>query len=324
MLLSLIVPAFKVENFIGDCLGSCINQSNNKDFCYEIVVVDDGSPDKSYQIAKNELKNFNPHQIIQQENKGLSAARNIGLSHTKGDYVWFIDSDDWISSDSLSIISKKLQDDNPDILMIRAANCFDNKQVIRQRKFPYVHSNVSGEDIFLSDCWTTCVPFFIIRRDFLIKNNLKFMEGVFHEDNEFTPRLLLAAKKVSQINDVLYFVRQNPNSITRSVNPKKAFDIIKVLNSLDLFINNNNFPPYILAKFGWFISMTLNVALIQSQSFEKNVKQEFTELIQKNKHLIRYYKLSKIPRYFTEWLLFRFSDNIVKSFGLLNKLTKRR
>ncbi len=324
MFFSLIIPVYNVERFIGKCIDSIIRQNGLSSEDCEIIIVNDGSTDSSLNIARDYQKKNNNIHVVSQTNQGLSMARNNGLAKAKGDYVWFIDSDDWISSDSLSIISKKLQDDNPDILMIRAANCFDHKQVIRQHKFPYVHSNVSGEEIFLSDCWTTCVPFFIIRRDFLIENNLKFMEGVFHEDNEFTPRLLLAAKKVSQINDVLYFVRQNPNSITRSVNPKKAFDIIKVLNSLDSYINKKNLSSEILMKFGCFMSMTLNVALIQSQSFEKNVKQEFTELIRKNKHLIRYYKISKNPRYFTEWLLFRFSDDIVKSFGLLNKLTKRR
>ena len=99
-LLSIIVPMYKVEEFLPKCIDSIINQKFNSEI--EINLVNDGSPDNSEKIARQYAEKDNRIKVISQTNQGLSAARNRGLKESKGEYVWFIDSDDWITPDSLS------------------------------------------------------------------------------------------------------------------------------------------------------------------------------------------------------------------------------
>lgn len=99
--LSIIIPVYNVEKYVGRCLESCLDQDLPKDE-YEIIVVNDGTQDNSVQVIEKYIKPENNVTLIHRENGGLSAARNTGLKHAQGEYVWFVDSDDWIEKDSLS------------------------------------------------------------------------------------------------------------------------------------------------------------------------------------------------------------------------------
>lgn len=108
MNLSIIIPIYNVEKYLSDCLNSVINQKKS-DLTYEIIIVNDGTPDNSLKIAEDYAKSHNNITIISQENQGLGGARNTGLKAASGDYVWFIDSDDWINLNSLLILEPFLK-----------------------------------------------------------------------------------------------------------------------------------------------------------------------------------------------------------------------
>ena len=277
ILLSIVVPMYNVEKYITRCLESCINQ----DLCdsdYEIIVVNDGSPDNSLELAERFASEHINVKVISQKNGGLSAARNTGLRNAKGEYVWFVDSDDWIKRNCLKNIIEITQKHDLDVLRISAADVVGDNE---KRILSYEEGKVTKGKELLSKGITFCVPFYIWRKNFLEENSLCFYEGIYHEDNEFTPRALFLAQRVTSLNDVLYFVYQNPNSITRSFNPKKAYDCMIVLNSLHAFRLNND--KGVKNSFNYIITGTYNAALFEIVDLEERDQKELAEQIYKNK-----------------------------------------
>ena len=114
--LSIIIPVYNVEKYIDKCLASCVNQNLTDRLDYEIVVVNDGTKDNSLSIVYDYMKMYNFIQLINKENGGLSSARNEGLKHCTGDYVWFVDSDDTIAINSLELIDRSIKEFSPDVL----------------------------------------------------------------------------------------------------------------------------------------------------------------------------------------------------------------
>lgn len=313
---------YKVEHFIVRCLESCLNQSPfvlGND--YEILCIDDGSPDKSRYIAEEFLKGRNGIMFINQNNKGLSGARNTGLSNAKGKYIWFVDSDDWIKNNCLKHVLDICEENNLDILQFCAANIFNDTPVRRFHRHN-IGGIVEGKEC-LKNRFPFCAPFSIYKREFLINNNLWFYEGIYHEDNEFTPRVYYSAKKVGAIDDVLYYVYQNPNSITRTVNPKKSTDCIVVMNSLDDF--SKNVDEESKTSFSNIITSVMNVALHDTLGLQKKDKKDFIALLKKNAHLFRHLKQSSSWVYRIEgFLLTIFRNNPISIYKLLNAFDYRR
>lgn len=185
MKLSIIIPMYNVELYIERCLISCLKQDISCED-YEIIVVNDGSPDGSLQIAERIASQNKNIKIISQQNGGLSDARNTGLSVAKGDYVWLVDSDDWIKENCLGKLLKQLYNQNLEALAICAANYIEGKEV---RRFLFQDNEIiKGADAMLRGKCVCCAPFTIYKREFLKNNDLLFYKGIFHGDNEFTYR----------------------------------------------------------------------------------------------------------------------------------------
>lgn len=235
--LSIIVPVYNVENYIVECLESLINQTLDP---IEIIVVDDGSKDSSIEKIKNMIDGDRVKLIVQ-ENKGLSGARNTGLKVAKGEYIAFVDSDDYIGLDTA-------YEEMYDIAIkegseIVAGNCIrfyeDGREEKQERNMAFFkESPMKAEEFFFNSLESNRVYapvwFNIYKREFLEKNNLYFMEGVLHEDEEFTPRALLKATKVSIYDEDFYMYRQREGSIMNSgKNIKHATDMLKICGSLN-------------------------------------------------------------------------------------------
>lgn len=223
MKFSVIVPVYNVEQYLGQCLESIKGQ----DFMdYEVVCVNDGSADHSRAILEDWSAKFPQMKVIDRENGGLSAARNTGLEAAHGDYVVFVDSDDWVETNMLSRLadetrgedvvcyaSRRTDNGNTDLLEEERGNGWDyyNRHALEARIIPFV-------------CvWQRCY-----RRAFLLEHDLSFREGILHEDNEFTPRVCLKAKSVKVVPDVLYNYRVRPGSImtTRGLRSKESLVLI--------------------------------------------------------------------------------------------------
>ena len=316
MFISLIIPVYNVEKFIERCITSCIEQNIDSQN-YEIIIVNDGTQDKSMDIVNSYYRKYpNLIKVYSQENKGLSAARNAGFKIATGDYIWFIDSDDWISENCLKGILTKLTIEEPDILALCAADIV-NGSIIRRNTY-HDEGSQTGKRAF-NNMISPCVPFAIYKRSFLSKNKLYFFEGIYHEDSEFMPRAYYYSKKVSFLNTIVYNVYQNPNSITRTINHKKAFDIITVCKSLNEF--SKDITSDCMTHLSFLIAMNLNTALSHSYTMNNELIEKLNNHIYNNRDLFRHLRLSNKSKYRLEYILFNiFSRNTIQVYKFIQFL----
>lgn len=319
MKLSIVIPVYNTEKYLEKCLASCVNQEVEK-ADYEIVVVDDGTKDNAMAIALRYQENYPNIKIFSQENAGLSAARNMGLSHCSGDYVWFVDSDDYIEEGSLPLIFNKIED-NPDVICIQAKR--SDEETARNSFSGNVQN---GFDVLLHsfDDWDRCVPYFIFNRQFIDNHQLRFYVGIFHEDDEFTPRALVFAEKVSVIDRPLYFYWvKTENTITKTVNPKKSYDNIAVAESLSDFKEKNAIPDNVKQVFENHISLIINNTLDNINQSDKQTIREFNRFLRTKKHLFRSLRKSNKLKYKLEYVLFSVSCNYVGVYNFIQNFNRR-
>lgn len=298
MIISLVIPVYNVEEYIEKCLSSCIAQDIPDDD-YEILVINDGSPDNSVVIAERLAKTHCNIRIINQENRGLSGARNTGIKHAQGEYIWFIDSDDWIRENCLYNITTLLSREAPDCLALGAANVLDIN-VFKRRN---IHLKAKSGIELLKIGVEICVPFAIWNRNYLLDHDLYFHEGILHEDIEFSPRAYYLAKKVSYLDDIIYYVYCNPNSITRTPNPKRSYDLISVIN-LQLSKFMQNVDKEHLGIYHNRIALNINNALNYMMPNSKENKVKLNRIMFEHRHMFKHMLKSSHLKYKIEGLLF--------------------
>jgi len=228
MKLSIIVPVYNVEKYIVRCINSLVHQNFDD---YEIIVVDDGSPDRSIEVL-NESVRSNKISIIRQANAGLSSARNTGLKSANGEYIWFFDSDDWAEENCLGEIAKNLN--GCDLLYFNKHYAdTDNVSKVIEKK----NSTTFGETLSMLEYYYQAT-FYIYKYDFLLKNKLQFTVGILHEDNMFTPITLYRARVVQPYDKPVYHVFKREGSITHVISPKRCYDLMKIISSHIAFAEN--------------------------------------------------------------------------------------
>lgn len=235
MFLSIVVPSYNVEQYVADCLKSCVQQEIDKSE-YEIIVVNDGSKDSTLDVVNSFLeKNTTANiRVVSQENRGLSATRNRGITLAQGDYIWFVDSDDWIMENSLLSLFEHVQSHHqPDIVALNTILRKETEETAIIRNLP----SDSGDGKYIYDHSYifpySGAPFYLIKRDFLLRNELKFMEGIYFEDCLFTPTVLSMTRKCSYYAKPVYIYRMRENSITTSsISEKKLYDSLTVAEEL--------------------------------------------------------------------------------------------
>lgn len=264
--LSIIIPVFNVEKYIEKCLQSVFAQDVSSDE-YEVIVVDDGTLDNSMVIVEDFAKEQSNLKIIRQSNQGLSAARNTGLNNALGEYIWFIDSDDWVEGNCLKEIFSLLNTYQAQVFVTPLKSINEINNEIKTNFFIGCKSIrfCSGIDFLKAGINTAPVQLYIFDRFFLQKYNLEFMYGVFHEDLEFVPRMLYFTKQVCIINKSFYnyLIRVN-GSITSEFSLKRCYDLILIINSLNEFVKTkklNQIEKYTIkkSKLGCFYSMLSNL-----------------------------------------------------------------
>lgn len=286
MKVSVVIPVYNVEKYIKQCLESMINQTLND---IEILIVNDGTKDNSMNIVKEYIADQRI-RIINKENGGVSSARNVGIREAKGEYIYFIDSDDWVEKDIL----KTLYDENnaEDIIFTNFIYYKDTTGDKRNKKykFPDKSCKKEGKYFFYNDAevlvWNR-----LYRREFLLKNNLLFPEGIIHEDEEFSFKSLMLAEKVKYIESYKFYYRTSrEGSITYKINyPKVIYSLEKISkNFLEFSLNEK------LDKFQKMRSL-LRAKIIEfrAKSYKKEVV-EYSEFIEIEKNYKEYFKYERI------------------------------
>ena len=226
MFLSLIVPVYNVEAYLIKCVDSLLAQDISTEN-YEIILVDDGSKDRSGHLCDKFAETHNNIRVIHQPNKGLGAARNTGIAAAIGKYIQFVDSDDYLCPNVLGGIVHQLENQALDILRINYQNVRQNGEVFEPNKYSKPFDNYS-EDVcdglsFLNErlgfaCYAVQ---FVCRASLLKHEGNGFKEGIYFEDTEWTSRILLQAKRIASSPSLAYNYTYREDSISRNSNLEK-------------------------------------------------------------------------------------------------------
>lgn len=211
---SIIIPVYNVEKYLKKCLDSVFNQTY-KD--YEVIVVNDGTKDNSMDIVKD----YNV-KVINQKNQGLSAARNTGVKKATGDYLIFLDSDDYWEKNLLKELSKSLKN-NPDLVRFQINEVYEDGRIIPYQEESFI--NLPGPDAFkkivkyhfVENAWC-----YAISKKYYLENKFEFKPGTIHEDFGLIPLVIMKAKRVNSINYLGYNYLQRQGSIMSNKNYEKT------------------------------------------------------------------------------------------------------
>ncbi len=292
---SIIVPVYNVENYLEICLDSLVNQTLKE---IEIIIVNDGSPDNSQKIIDKYAKKY-PQKIKKfiKENGGLSDARNYGLQHATGDYIAFIDSDDYVDEDMFAKMYNKAIENNYDIVVCNLKYIYEDTN-----KIELVNSNIKEDIENKEDIKKLLINIYpsacnkIYKKE-IFANNFRFKKGILFEDVEFTCRLIPKINKLGVVKDYFLNYTQRTGTISKKANVK-IFDYISNMNGIIDYYKKNNYYDeyfeeleycYVRYLYATFIKQA---ALLEKKDFIKavneainNVKKNFPNY-RKNKYFL--------------------------------------
>lgn len=230
---SIIIPVYNVEPYLKECLDSVLGQTCGD---FEAVCVNDGSTDGSLSILEDYAERDSRIRVISQPNGGLSAARNTGIDAAQGDYILFLDSDDWLESDTLQTLADNL--DGEDMLCFGGRRYDEATDTYRSADILPRTTYDSGMDYYNTDALAkrdfafVCVVLRCYRRQFLASHSLRFREGILHEDNLFTPQACYHAQRVKVVDNTLYNYRIRHGSIMTTRSLRSREDMLRIANDL--------------------------------------------------------------------------------------------
>lgn len=322
MKLSIVVPVYNVEQYVRKCALSIIRQDEDLFKEIELIIVNDGTKDKSVEQIQDLVDEYDNITLINQVNQGLSVARNNGMQKASGDYVWFVDSDDFISSDALKVLMPYLDGKN-DLVSFAYTRVTENEETLCYSLFDEAKT-FTDKEAFRNRCeFSTMAQRAAYRRKFMIKNNLEFMPGVYSQDDELCLRASYLAETVTLIpQSIYYFLRTTGEkhvSIMNAGGPKYGFDYIKVTKSLSKFKDECVKEKDLKRRFDYHISVLINNGLKTISRCSDDNQIKFCEMYKEagglNKCLY-----SAGGKYFIEAVLFSlFPKQMVKSYKLLKK-----
>lgn len=238
-LISVIVPVYNTGKYLKKCLDSILRQTYEN---IEIVIVNDGSTDNSEEICKEYLKYNERIVLVSQENKGLASARNKGIAASRGTFLGFVDSDDYIAESMYMTLYDLIDNTNCQISCCGISRVQQDEDVTEISKAGHTEVfSFSRDEAYkelLYNCRITnsaCDKLF----QKSLFNDFAFTDGMFYEDLEVMPKLIKKAEKITCTDDKLYYYVQSPNSILRSSVSEKDFDLLKAWDSRFRFYNEN-------------------------------------------------------------------------------------
>lgn len=335
--ISVIIPVYNTEKYVGDCIESILKQTFSN---YEIILVDDGSTDGSGAICDyyaNDDKLSEKIKVIHRDNQGPAATRRIGVENAQGEFVCFIDSDDWVSTDYLEVLYGRGTAENADIITTFFTDVYDNgKRVPCPNSMGKNHANLVKEDSLITDGKEGFIYEIHGSRNIttgpypkLIKRSL--FEGIdYHEDvtigEDYSMILQLMAKasRILILNKYMYFRRIHGKNISRqgyTLRHKKALDnYIKIRNELITKYNQYN-----IEILGYHIEYELAVitAMCRNKAYDKSVINKLKEDLRINMKDIL--KKCRIPLYYKVCcvLIAYFTGAFIFMFRILHLLTGR-
>ncbi|MBR4447708.1 glycosyltransferase [Methanobrevibacter sp.] len=280
---SVIVPVYNASQYISKTLDSIITQDFDG---FEIIVVDDGSTDDSLEIINHCLGDCKiPHKVIHQENKGVSVARNVGIDESQGDYLVFVDADDYISKNHLSSLYNGKTDFSLTLYAKKEGEKLTNLDTYPQNlisTYDFIKMELNMQITF---------NFFqlMYKADIIKNNNIKFTPGtIYGEDTEFAHKALNYGDEIAINNEVTYYYVQHSDSAIKT-SEYKRFGIVKIFEGIGEFYRKNNKPE--LADL--ITTSRIPKAIFGNMNFFFYNGYDFDEVLSKMKELNLLEKLSK-------------------------------
>lgn len=310
--LSIIVPVYNVERYIKKCIASLLVEGENN---YEIVIVNDGTKDHSIEVVK---ENFNDSRIryIEQENGGLSAARNHGIAVARGEYIWCVDSDDWVESKEIPQMIALL-DGEIDILYF-GSYFSDSESTGETMQASIDNYAATGKELACTS-FEHCAPYYLMRKQMLDENNLRFTEGILHEDSLFTPIMITYCGKVLRYDNPVYHHLQRDGSITHTVSAKRIYDMMYVIKTLVAY--GDTLPEDIRWKWGRCIAQITDGVLLCSKSCkDSEAKEKLKQYLNNNSPVIEYLAHSGRNNRIMARLASITGGRLYQVYGILSKI----
>lgn len=273
---SIIIPVYNVEEYLDRCLKSILNQTYSN---YEVIIVNDGSPDNSDNIIKSYEKEDKRFKGYKKVNGGLSDARNYGLKYATGDYLIFIDADDYIENNYLEKVNDVLERNKDiDVLKFKIKLVDEGGNLIRMENGLNKEGVTSFEELvkleFLEPAWS-----YVYKLSFWKENNFTYLKGMIHEDFGLTPEILMKANKIYYLNSYLYNYVQRNGSIMSSNNKeklhKKAYDMLYQYDRLIKINYNKDTKVY--------KSFLANALISKTNTLDKEEQKKYKEELRKRK-----------------------------------------
>lgn len=297
---SIIIPVYNLELYIGECLNSVVNQTLKH---IEIIIINDGSTDSSFKILEKYKSIYNNIIIVNQENKGQSIARNIGMKLAKGEYIYFLDGDDIINtclSEEFYEISKN---NNLDILTFDGEVFYENDDLKQNNNFNYERASLirnyevmSGEEYYQNIInnkayrSSPCLQFF--KTEFLRRNNIYFLENIIHEDELYTTIATIMAQRILYSPKKYFYRRVRKNStMTIKKGEKNIIGYLNVAEELYKFYKKkensmkNDTKKLLLNSISNFYSNANYILINEDESNKKWLKRKIKKSITNKKEL---------------------------------------
>lgn len=282
-LLSIIVPVYNTEKYISRCLETIVNQSMND---YELIIINDASTDNSDEIIKNRIGGLkNVKYYVLKKNIGVGNARNIGMENSKGQYIGFIDSDDWLDSSYYEIMTQSIIKNDADICISGIQTEIDD---VYSAKFRYDYSFntvISGEfglhsliDMYNHDIRISPIVNNKIYKKSLLKDNqLLFDKSRRSQDNYFTFMVLVYAEKISLVNNTFYHYYQRTESATHNFSKSYIDDYVFILNSLKKTLTQRNLFSDYEQEYISYINRCITALInnLFSQEHDERIQKEY-------------------------------------------------
>lgn len=288
--ISVIIPVYNTSKYIEKCLNSIVNQTMES---IEIVIVNDGSTDNSEEIIQkwiNENQHKKTIKYFKKENGGLSAARNFGVKQATGEYITFVDSDDYLDEKIYENLEKYMNQ-KIELIKFKMSTVDENDQLIEKLDGP-VFEKCSGTDAFKRlysiDTFMEVSCIYLYKKDFYEKNKFEFEIETYHEDFGLIPWILINAKSVVSTEYFGYYYLKRENSITDATQPgkekKKAYDILKHYDNAISRITNSSFNTDEKDIFKRYYTNVLLLKIENLYGYEKRkfIKEIKTRKVYKN------------------------------------------
>lgn len=297
MLLSIIVPVYNVENYLERCIESILNTTLSP-IIFEILLINDGSTDNSAIICNKLATKYKNVHTYHKKNGGLSDARNFGIKKSKGMYIGFVDSDDFVSENAYTLLIENAIKHDADLVVGNAFKYINDDKIFLKFKSRSQSFIIQKGEKFLIDSirnntMSMSVVLAIYKKELIIDHNLFFKKGLLHEDELWTPITYLASNKVVYINHNFYYHYEREGSITQRIEKvQNSLDLLSICHELDSIYSNLVNKRSKKELKNYLCMLYLNAAFIGKINF--------------NQHQIRFDKFFPIKRAWS-------TGNLIKS-----------